>query len=54
MGTTTAKLWAPVPKELHRRVKRLALETDRDMQDIVAEAVEQYVDRQEARSRKVG
>jgi len=43
MSTELVKLWAPVPRELHREVKRLALETDRDMQDIVADAVREHI-----------
>lgn len=39
-----------IPHELHRRLKRVALETDRRMEDIVAEALSAKLDQIEDRS----
>lgn len=37
-------LQAKVPKELHRRVVSAALDEERDVKDLVAEAVEAYLE----------
>lgn len=45
---TEKKLFAPVPAELHRRIKIRALEENRPLQDVVRDAVEEYLDRKKA------
>jgi hypothetical protein len=43
MDSEKAKLTAEIPKELMRRVRVRAAETDREIRDIVAEALEAYL-----------
>ena len=38
-----ARLTAEIPKELMRRVRVRAAETDREIRDLVIEALEQYL-----------
>ncbi len=45
------KVWAPVPPDVHKRVKRLALESDKDMQDVVRDALLEYLQRHEGNGR---
>lgn len=42
-----------LPKTLVRRLKQIALDTDRSFQDVLIEALEQWLERREA-AEKVG
>jgi len=43
----TSKLSALIPKEIHRRAKVYAAENERDLQDVVAEALEKFIARRD-------
>lgn len=45
------KVWAPVPRDVHKRIKRFALDHDRDMQDVVCDALIEYLDHHDGTKR---
>ncbi len=46
------KLFAPVPRDLHQRVKILAIRQERSMQEVVADAVAEYVARHDGKAER--